>query len=105
MTETQKSICQWADETFGTARAPAALRKMRAELYELLKESSYMIPRTQRLADEMADVVITMYRVAELSGFDLHTIIDAKMQINRRRKWRRRGDGTAEHIEEGESNG
>jgi NTP pyrophosphatase (non-canonical NTP hydrolase) len=47
---------------------------------------------------ECADVVITMFRVAEMLGFDLQKAIDSKMAINRERKWRVSPEGIGYHV-------
>ena len=53
------------------------------------------------IAEEMADVVIVLYRAASAAGIDLHTEIDRKMAINRKRDWRREAGGTGRHIDGG----
>lgn len=52
----------------------------------------------QSLADEAADVLIVLYGMAALYGFDLHAEVDRKMEINRDRKWIANGDGTGRHV-------
>lgn len=49
---------------------------------------------------EAADVLIVLYGVAGMRGFDLHAEVDQKMAINRARKWAARGDGTGYHVKE-----
>ena len=48
----------------------------------------------QVIAEEAADVMIMLYRLAQQQDFDLQACVDAKMLINRARKWRQCGDGT-----------
>ncbi len=47
---------------------------------------------------ECADVMITMYRVIEKLGGSLRDEVDAKMDINRARKWNVGADGIGYHI-------
>lgn len=57
-------------------------------------------PEPDKIAAEAADVLIVLYGVAGMRGFDLHAEVDAKMSINRCRRWAARGDGTGYHIKE-----
>jgi NTP pyrophosphatase (non-canonical NTP hydrolase) len=50
---------------------------------------------------EAADVLIVLYSLAGMRGFDLHAEVERKMAINRARKWAPRGDGTGYHVKEG----
>ena len=47
---------------------------------------------------EAADVAILLHRLVALMGSDLSAEVDAKMQINRARKWKAAGDGTGGHV-------
>lgn len=51
-----------------------------------------------KIPAETADVLIVLYGVAGMRGFDLHAEVDRKMSINRARRWAARGDGTGYHI-------
>lgn len=106
--ETQKTITDWADETFGMVtdfRAPI-LRSIE-EMEEFidfgnrLRECEIQTKSDiEYLANEAADVVITLYRLASVYGYDLHSMIDTKMMINRARRWRSDGTGHGYHIRE-----
>jgi NTP pyrophosphatase (non-canonical NTP hydrolase) len=50
-----------------------------------------------KLAEELADVLICLYRVAEKLGVDIHAEVDRKMATNRRRKWKLDGSGCGYH--------
>lgn len=90
ISEDQASIGKWADETFGRQfTAQRQCDRVLEECRELVAEPS---------AEEAADVAICLFVVAHRMGFDLQAAIDAKMDINRRRKWRVNGDGTGYHI-------
>ena len=90
--ETQKSICAWANETFGPTTLDAAINRCVTEMEEFDKATP------DQLANEAADVVITLYRVAQEAGFDLLEAVDLKMRINRGRTWTKNGDGTGQHT-------
>lgn len=94
MTETQQTITTWADETFGPCTAKRAVARMIEEMAEC--QEGVNVTGTWR--DECADVLITLYRVASIVGFDLHEAVDAKMHVNRQRLWGVRGDGTGYHL-------
>ena len=94
MKEDQTSICAWADSTFGPAKIDASFKRFLIEVDELATAPFEKVP------SECADVLITLYRVAHVAGFDLQAEVDRKMSINRARKWRSNGDGTGQHIRE-----
>jgi hypothetical protein len=56
-------------------------------------------PQPDKIPAEAADVLIVLYGVAGMRGFDLHAEVDRKMAINRGRQWEARGDGTGYHVE------
>jgi len=101
MIETQKTIDEWAVKTFGPMKNECrAIERMLQEVEEL-KElySNNDIGDMNKVANECADILITLYQVATTIGFDLHESVDHKMQINRNRKWKRAEDGTGRHID------
>lgn len=96
-TETSQTIREWGDATFGEARDLTALvARARGELDELeqaLRDSDHA-----EAGREAADVVILLHRLVALAGMDLTEQVDAKMQVNRARKWKAAGDGTGGHV-------
>lgn len=100
MSETQQSITAWADETFGHCTVSRAIERAIEEMDELKALDKQWTSATYAadLQKECADVVITLYRVASCMGFDLHAAIDAKMEVNRHRRWKVKMDGTGYHI-------
>lgn len=96
--ETQQSITQWADETFGTGttniRKAARANEEMAELLKTLAVSDI----SPKASLEIADVIIVLYRLASYLGVDIHTVIDEKMAINRKREWRKDGTGHGYHV-------
>lgn len=97
--ETQSSICTWADATFGKASLGSSARRMEEEIGELA--GAVASGRADLIANECADVLITMYRLAEVLHFDLAGAVVVKMAVNRGRTWVSHGDGTGQHVKEG----
>ncbi|HVY90346.1 MAG TPA: nucleotide pyrophosphohydrolase [Hyphomonadaceae bacterium] len=95
--ETSKSIREWGDATFGEAKDLTALvARARGELDEL--EQAIRANDRREIGKEAADVVILLHRLVALAGMDLSEQVDAKMAINRARKWKAAGDGTGGHV-------
>lgn len=100
MRETQRSISQWAEDTFGVAGSDARVAaRANEEMAELIRATTTDTPPA-RIAEEIADVVIVLYRLADRLGVDLHDEIDRKMAVNRQREWRRDGSGHGYHHTE-----
>lgn len=96
MAETSVSIAAWAEATFGPVTDLTVLsRRARQELDEL--EEALRAGQSEEAVREAADVVILLHRVCALMGADLDAAVDAKMQINRARRWRLSGDGVGQH--------
>lgn len=116
--ETQQTISTWAADTFGPCTLErAALRAVEemVEFIEILqlqgleflsmakvKKSSILHDfepyQKPQLMKEAADIVVCLYRVADLLGQNLHKEIDRVMQINRGRQWVRDGKGCGYHV-------
>lgn len=96
--ETQLSISEWANSTFGpsgsTLRVAARANEEMAELLRWLS----MDDAHPKALEEIADVVIILYRAAWRLGGDLHAEIDRKMAINRAREWNLDGSGHGYHV-------
>ena len=96
--ETQQSVTAWGEETFGPVSSPAVLVARAAlEMRELEEAAEQNDPKA--VGQELADVLIILYRVATLHNLDINAIVDEKMRINRARRWVRKGDGTGRHVE------
>jgi hypothetical protein len=164
MTETQQSICDWADATFGVpVRDVSIAARALKEMAELVTACAYGEP-PEKIGEEIADVVIVLARLgraaridvieiatvrpdvasgpaspevaeaaislaelhyalvmgetweirrflrracgvlaraAERVAVDLPVAIDAKMAVNRARRWRVDGTGHGAHVKEG----
>ena len=85
--ETQKTVSQWSEDTFGEVgsniRVAARANEEMAELLRALSQND----NHPMAGEEVADVVIVLYRLATRMGIDLHAEIDRKMAVNRTRKW------------------
>jgi hypothetical protein len=95
--ETSQSIRIWGDETFGkVADLSALVARARGELDEL--DLAIKADDEAEIGREAADVVILLHRLVALAGMDLGAEVDAKMAVNRARKWCAAGDGTGGHV-------
>ena len=83
--ETWASISEWQKATFGPVTLDRLAGRANEEMQELLADPSDV--------SEAADVCIA------LAGYPgLAEAIDAKMAVNRTRKWVLNGDGTGQHV-------
>lgn len=129
--ETTASIAAWQTETFGAAtttwgRIDRSDEAMRGAMW-LAKSLDLTVPRpslsrairaAEELAElirmlviddadpdaamEVADVTIVLAGISAALGVEQSEQIDAKMQINRARRWDLTGDGHGQHIEDGD---
>lgn len=98
--ENQVSIALWAGQTFGEAGSNARVAaRSNEEMAELLRKLTVDDAHSEA-PEEIADVVIVLFRLAERMGVDLLAEIDAKMKINRARVWRTDGSGHGYHVRE-----
>ena len=98
MTETSKSISEWAVALFGESGSDArvaarALQEM-AELFTKVTSNK----SGKEIAEECADVVIVLARLANRNGYDIFEMVDEKMKVNRARKWVLDGTGHGYHV-------
>jgi NTP pyrophosphatase (non-canonical NTP hydrolase) len=100
MVENQRTVFEWAEKTFGRCSPQIAIDRMFEEIDELAAYREEPTTRKDAVAmrGECADVIITMYRVAEMLDFDLHAAVDSKMSLNRDRKWRTTPHGVGYHV-------
>ncbi|MGI9298605.1 MAG: MazG-like family protein [Gammaproteobacteria bacterium] len=74
-TETQGSVSQWATETFGPESSLLRVAvRANEELAELLRCLAGDAP-PEKVVEEIADVVIVLYRLAERIGIGLDTVV------------------------------
>jgi len=98
--ETQASIYAWQLRTFGPCKSVRVVfDRIAVELKELgdaLHENNL-----EKIKSECADVNIMLLAVCSVLGFNLGEAVNAKMAINRERKWKTAGEmGKGQHIEE-----
>ena len=96
-TETSHTIREWGDAIFGAPQDLTVLvKRARVEMDEL--EQALRDDDHAEAGREAADVVILLHRLVAILGHDLNEQVDAKMQVNRARKWKAAGDGTGGHV-------
>ena len=104
MHETQRTISDWATNTFGYPKSiKIVVDRMIKEVNELEELSNINYTNELMLddmVDECADIYIVLCQVMNTIGYDLHSCVDHKMEINRARKWKLNQDGTGQHIKE-----
>ena len=95
--ETSATIRAWGEATFGAVADLAVLTgRARIEFAEL--EEALKTGDPGAIGAEAADIVILLHRLCGLLDRDLSAEVDAKMAVNRARRWRASGDGVGEHI-------
>ena len=100
MKETQATITEWIETTFGSAGSNArVVARANEEMAEILRAVTIDDNHPQ-IVEEIADVFIVLYRVATRLGVDIHEEIDRKMAVNRTRKWTLDGSGCGYHVKE-----
>ncbi|MEQ8391596.1 MAG: DUF550 domain-containing protein [Roseitalea porphyridii] len=95
--ETQRTMCDWAEKTFGPVQDPKALLTRAMLEMDELGEAIDAHDVTE-IGKEAADVMILLYRLVDQFGLELDKEVRAKMAINRSRNWSSKGDGTGSHI-------
>lgn len=120
--ETQETINEWAEKTFGEIDARGAFLRCADEFAELAHAlgldavATALAQSTRAQRDiallslsavdesrsriECADVLITLYRVMHVLDGQLHLWVDDKMAINRSRKWKMVGPGIGQHVKD-----
>lgn len=99
----QRSVYEWAEQTFGAADALGSVRRAQEEMRELehaLRSSA----NPTDVVFEIADIVIPLLRLAEIVRLQapetvplLSSTIAVKMLINRKRTWITTGTGHGHH--------
>ncbi len=84
--ETTATIATWSRLTFGDVPLRLVAARANQEMAELLVEVNGQ-KRKEKLAEECADIVIVLCRIANSFGYDLWSQVEAKMTTNRRREW------------------
>lgn len=95
--ETQKTVAEWANQTFGpVSRQEIPVDRALVEMEEL--REAVISGDKMEISKETADVVILLMRLMENHGLEITDSVNQKMQENRQRTWLPKGDGTGSHI-------
>lgn len=76
----QRGIVAWADSVFPDRTITNAIQKL---VLEEIPE--YLMDQTS--GSELADIGILLFDIADMAGIDLGEAIEAKLSVNRARKW------------------
>lgn len=99
-----QDICDWALKTFGKAPDVAVLinraDKEFIELYQLIEPNDVgqVDFDPAEAAEEIADIVIVLAQACAFLGYDLQSMINAKMNLNVLRRWDTAGNGVGQHV-------
>ena len=108
-TETQVTIGRWQKRIFPNVSLYSSVVRMLQEAHELVglfwidRDHALQhpqMPHKAKIANEIADVYITLVGVAERAGVNIEQAVNDKMEINRKRKWTISNDGTGQHMRE-----
>lgn len=100
MTETEASVAAWADETFGPTTSNMRIAaRANEEMAELLRALS-VDDNHPKAAEEIADIVIVLTRLARNLRTSIRSEIEHKMEINRLRTWKKDNTGHGYHVRE-----
>lgn len=98
MFENQASISTWAARTFGTAGSNADIAARAAEEMSDLQRALEVNDDNPQASEEIADVVIFLFRLADRMGITLMKAVDQKMIINRNSEWVLDGNGQGRRV-------
>ena len=87
-------ITLWADEVFPDRTPEGTISKMLEELGELAENPMD--------GWEIADVLILIFDLCDMLGFDPAKLVHNKMRVNRRRVWEVK-NGVMHHVEKNEN--
>ena len=97
VSESQQSICDWAEKIFGPVADPRALvTRAMTEMKEL--DEALCDGDLSGIGGDAAAVRMLLGRLCEQLGLVLEHEGQAKMAITRARQWSAKGDGTGSHI-------
>jgi NTP pyrophosphatase (non-canonical NTP hydrolase) len=95
--EMQRIQAEWIREVLPTRDIRKTCIKLCSESAEVAEAIGYL--GLDAAAGELADVLILVLDIAELSGIDLSKAFAEKMRVNRDREWVV-GDGCIRHVED-----
>lgn len=94
----ERSRFNWSLKTFPKATKESSLRKLEEEIREIRKDLKKGIANPL----EYADALMCLLDSAGRAGLDAKTILIAfqhKLQINKKRTWKKNPDNTYSHVE------
>lgn len=89
MLDIQREVASWVTFALPDATFVSHTQKLRDELQEFEANPSS--------TDELADIGIVLLALMSRMGVDFDSALRQKMEVNRRRSWHRKGDGTYQH--------
>lgn len=106
----QTGIYNWQCSTFGETALWPAFERFQQEYFEFRDKLHAYVHNVQttraddigarnEITFEMADMYITMVRVAGLLGTNILQAVDEKMDVNEAREWNVGPDGNGQHVE------
>ena len=102
--ETQETVAAWRRVTFGDKQDPATVAARLlgeaaelASLFSLGPDESAEATLLDQVRHECADVLVFLWGLADVMGFDLQAAANEKMAVNRKRQWRTDGKGGGQH--------
>lgn len=98
MAETEASIVAWADETFGATSSNMRIATRSNEEHAELLRALAVDDNHPKAAEEIADVVIVLMRLARNLGTTIEAEVERKMAINRARVWKKDNTGHGYHV-------
>lgn len=84
-----EDIVSFLDQVYPNRSLDSLIKKLKEEMGELEREPLN--------GWEMADVLIVLFDLCDMAGFDIAKLVHHKMQINRQRKWHLK-DGVLHHV-------
>lgn len=95
--ELYREVTQWQRETFGRQSLVDLFSTLEREVGEL----GMTPPGSDQGREELADVAMVLFEIADVEGVDLAAAIEWKLSINRTRRWGEPdAEGVIEHIRE-----
>ena len=99
MKETMQSIIDWQNETFGPSRNHMrTVTRANEEMAELLTAVS--LGNLYKVGEEIADIFLVLCGIAGPLNINIFDEIDAKMAVNRERKWTITDEGHGYHVKD-----
>lgn len=77
----ERAVGEWAHQTFGMSTTARVLRHLREEVTEIETANE------MHIGEEIADAMFLLLRLADMHGISLDEAMEAKLTINRARRW------------------